>query len=125
MDKHSSLLRKSVNDDCKKFYSTEPRCQHYKTFFPRHWLGELKCLFSGRLISFRTVKKTLQLTICTTCETLSASSTFRQSKLECLLLVSLLSQDKYKVGVVSNGTSYKNYLREYSHSHSIITRHVV
>ncbi len=26
-DKHSSLLQKSVNYDCKKFYSTGPRCE--------------------------------------------------------------------------------------------------
>jgi hypothetical protein len=33
MDKHSSLLRKSVNYDRKKFYSTDPRGQCFKSFY--------------------------------------------------------------------------------------------
>ncbi len=45
-DKRSSLFAQSVNDEEKKFYNIDLRCQCYKTLslLPTLWINMLKCL---------------------------------------------------------------------------------
>ncbi len=52
MDKHSSLLRKFVNYDRKKFYNIGPRCQHFEKNRPKIFVPQNRRQFLQNKIYF-------------------------------------------------------------------------